>query len=157
MKALIAVARGEQPADLILANGRIINTFPGQVETGNVAIYEGRVAGIGSYHQGKAIMDLKGSYLAPGFIDGHVHLESSYLHPVQYARAVMPRGTTTIITDLHEIANVAGLRGIRFYLRWARRLPMDFYFMAPSCVPATPRESSGATLGVAEIRSILGW
>ncbi len=152
---LIAVARGDAPADLVLANARIVNTFSGEIEAGNVALSGERVAGVGDYAQAKEIIDLGGQYLAPGLINGHVHLESSMLDVGQYARAVVPHGTAAIVTDLHEIANVAGLAGIRYVLECARRLPFDLFLMAPSCVPATHLETAGATLGPEEIKSIL--
>src|SRR4030042_1250200 len=109
MQKLIAIARGNEPADRILANARIVNTFNGEIETGNVAICGGRVAGVGDYVKAKETIDLKGKYLAPGLINGHTHLESSMLDIGQYARAVVPHGTSAIVTDLHEIANVSGL------------------------------------------------
>jgi adenine deaminase len=154
---LIAVARGKEPADLILADARIVNTFSGEIKKGNVAICGGRVAGVGDYRKAKEVLDLGGKYLAPGLIDGHTHLESSMLDIGQYARAVVPRGTTAIVTDLHEIANVAGLEGMRYVLDCARRLPLDVFLMAPSCVPATHLETSGASIGPEEIRRILRW
>jgi len=152
---LIAVARGDTPADLVLANARIVNTFSGEIEVGNVALYGERVAGVGDYTRAKEVIDLEGKYLAPGLINGHVHLESSMLDVGQYARAVVPHGTAAIVTDLHEIANVSGLAGIRYVLECARRLPFDLFLMAPSCVPATHLETSGASLGPEEIKSIL--
>ncbi len=115
-KHLIAAARGSQPADLILSNARIVNVFTGEIESGNVAIFGDYIAGIGDYQQAKQVIDLQGKYLAPGLIDGHVHLESSMLDVGQYARAVVPHGTLAIVTDLHEIANVSGLEGIRYIL-----------------------------------------
>jgi len=154
---LISVAKGELPADLILANARVVNVFTGEIEPGNVAIYEGRIAGIGDYHQAEEILDLDGKYLAPGLIDGHVHLESSMLDVAQYARAVVPRGTLAIVTDLHEIANVCGLVGMKYVMNSARRLPLELFLMAPSCVPATHLETSGASLGVEELARVLKW
>ncbi|HJW88910.1 MAG TPA: hypothetical protein VJ565_05455 [Dehalococcoidia bacterium] len=94
MRDLIAVARGEAPAGLVLKNARIVNTFTGEIEEASVAVHQDRIAGVGDYRQGKEVLDLEGSYLCPGLIDGHVHPESSYLHPAEYARAVVPRGTT---------------------------------------------------------------
>src|SRR4030043_2237080 len=114
LSKLISVARGDAPADLLLKNAKIINTFVGIIEEGNVAICGDRIAGIGNYIKSKEAIDLKGIYLAPGLISGHTHVESSMLHPAQYAQAVVPRGTSTVITDLHEIANVAGFDGINF-------------------------------------------
>jgi len=152
---LVSVAREETPADLVLKNAGIINTFIGEIEQGNVAICGDRIAGIGNYEQAEEVIDLQGSYLAPGLINGHTHVESSMLHPARYAQAIVPRGTLTVVTDLHEIANVCGLEGIRFFMDWAQRLPLDMLFMAPSCVPATTRETSGAQIGVGEIRELL--
>ncbi len=154
---LISVARGELPADLVLANARVVNVFTGEVEPGNVAICGDRIAGVGDYHRGREVLDLAGRYLAPGLINGHTHLESSMLDIGQYARAVLPRGTLSVVTDLHELANVCGLQGIRYVLNYARRLPLELFLMAPSCVPATDLETSGASLGPGDIRRVLGW
>lgn len=154
---LISVAKGNSLADLILSNARVINTFTGEVETGNVAIIGEKIAGIGDYHDAKETIDLKGKYLAPGLINGHTHLESSMLDVPQYARAVVPRGTSAVITDLHEIANVCGMEGIRYVLDIARRLPLDLFLMAPSCVPATHLETSGAVISANDIRKMLRW
>jgi adenine deaminase len=152
---LIAVARGDKPADLIIRNASIVNTFNGTIEKGNVAIYGDRIAGIGDYMVSEKVIDLEGAYLAPGLIDGHTHLESSMLHPARYAEAVVPRGTTAAITDLHEITNVCGITGIEFYMKWAEKLPLDIFVMAPSCVPATNMETSGANIEAADISKIL--
>ncbi|MFC2001435.1 adenine deaminase [Chloroflexota bacterium] len=154
---LIAVAKGQRPADLILANARVVNTFTGEVESGNVAIYEDKVAGVGDYQQAKEVLDLNGKYLAPGLINGHTHLESSMLDIGQYAQAVVPHGTLALVTDLHEIANVCGLGGMRYVMSYSRRLPLDLFLMAPSCVPATHLETSGASLGLQHISQILKW
>jgi adenine deaminase len=152
---LIQVAKGELPADLLLANARVINVFNGKIEPGNIAICGEKIAGVGDYHKAKEVVDVGGKYIAPGLINGHIHPESSMLDIAQYARAVVPHGTTALVTDLHEIANVSGLEGIRYILNRARRLPLDLFLMAPSCVPATNRETSGANLGPDEIRKIL--
>ncbi len=152
---LISVARGDAPADLVLKNARIINTFVGIIEEGNIAILGDRIAGIGNYHKAKKIIDLKGSYVAPGLINGHIHIESSMLHPVSYAQAVVPKGTTSIVTDLHEITNIAGLKGMQLVIKWAEKLPLDMFFMAPSCVPATNMETSGATISANDIEKAL--
>ncbi len=157
LTSLIAVARGERPADLLLVNARVVNTFTGEIEAGNVAICGDRLAGVGDYRAAQEVLDLKGQYLAPGFIDGHTHLESSMLDVAQYARAVVPRGTLALVTDLHEIANVCGLEGIKYILAGARRLPLDLFLMAPSCVPATHLETSGATISPEDIRRMLRW
>jgi adenine deaminase len=155
MERLIAVARGQTSADLIFSNARIVNVFTSEIETGNVAIVDGYIAGIGDYTLAKQTIDLSGKFLMPGLINGHVHIESSMLDVGQYARSVVPRGTTSLITDLHEIANVCGLEGIRYVLESAKRLPFDIFLMAPSCVPATHMETAGAELGVKEIKQLL--
>jgi adenine deaminase len=154
---LISVAKGEFPADLVLANAKVVNVFNGEIESGNIAIYRDRIAGVGDYYQAKQVLDLDGKYLAPGLINGHTHIESSMLDITQYAKAVVPRGTLALITDLHEIANVSGLEGIRYVLNCARRLPLELFLMAPSCVPATRLETSGASIGPKEIRQLLRW
>ncbi|MBN2187043.1 MAG: adenine deaminase [Dehalococcoidia bacterium] len=155
LKELISVARGESSADLLLKNARIINTFTGTIEQSNVAIYGDRIAGVGDYDNAREIIDLQGHYLAPGLINGHVHIESSMLHPARYAQTVVPHGTSTVVTDLHEIANVCGPKGIRFVMDWAENLPLDMLFMVPSCVPATDLETSGAKIDIAEIKKLL--
>src|SRR4030042_85497 len=142
---------------MLLADAMIVNTFTAEIERGNVAICQGRIAGIGDYTIARRTINIKGKYLSPGLINGHIHIESSMLHIAEYARAVVTRGTSAIVTDLHEIANVAGLKGIRYLMDCARTLPMDCYFMAPSCVPATHLETTGAQLGANEIRAALKW
>ncbi|GAG65053.1 unnamed protein product, partial [marine sediment metagenome] len=154
---LISVAKGELPADLILTNARVVNVFTGEIEPGNVAICGDRIAGVGDYHQAKQVLDLQGKHLAPGLINGHTHIESSMLDIGQYARAVVPRGTLAVVTDLHEIANACGLEGIRYVLNRARRLPLELFIMAPSCVPATHLETSGASLESQALRQVLRW
>ena len=154
---LISVAKGELPADLLLTNAKVINVFTAEIEPGNVAICGDRIAGVGDYYQAKQVLDLRGKYIAPGLINGHIHPESSMLDIGQYARAVVPHGTTALITDLHEIANVCGLEGIRYVLNRARHLPFDLFLMAPSCVPATQLETSGASLDPEDIRQVLRW
>ena len=157
LSRLIRVARGDAPADVVFANARIVNTFTGEIEEGNVAVDQGRIAGVGDYSEAGEIVDLGGKFLAPGLIDGHFHLESTYLHVDQFARAVVPRGTLAAVTDLHEVTNVAGLDGMRYIMECGRRIPMDLFFMVPSCVPATDMETSGATLGPEDIRRALRW
>jgi adenine deaminase len=155
LKELISVARGEIPADLLLKNARIVNTFIGEIEQADVAIYGDRIAGVGNYSKAKEIIDLQGRFLAPGLINGHTHIESSMLHPARYVQAVVPRGTLAVVTDLHEIANVCGFEGIKFITNSARKLPLDMLFMAPSCVPATHLETSGARISSKEVKKIL--
>ena len=157
LKKLISVARGEIPADLVLKNARIINTFIGEVEQGNVAICGDRIAGVGDYERARESIDLHGNYLAPGLINGHTHIESSMLHPARYAQAVVPRGTLTVVTDLHEIANVCGIEGIKFVTSWAQKLPLDMLLMIPSCVPATALETSGAQIKADDVKRLLAY
>lgn len=155
LRELISVAKGETPADLLLKNARIVNTFTGEIEQADVAICGDRIAGVGDYDKSQEIIDLQGGFLAPGLIDGHTHIESSMLHPARYAQAVVPKGTLAVVTDLHEIANVCGSRGIRFVTDLARKLPLDMLFMAPSCVPATNLETSGAKISSRDVEKIL--
>jgi len=157
MANLISVAKGKLPADLLLTNAKVVNVFTSEIEPGNIAICGDKIAGVGNYHQAKQVLDLGGKYIAPGLINGHIHPESSMLDIGQYAQAVVPHGTTALITDLHEIANVCGLEGIRYVLNRARRLPFDLFLMAPSCVPATHLETSGASLDPEDIRQVLRW
>ncbi len=149
----IRVARGLEPADLVLRNAHLANVFSGDVHSADVAVYAGRIAGFGNY-AGKEEIDLGGRYLCPGLCDGHVHLESAMVHPAEFARAVVPHGTTTVFADPHEIANVLGLDGVRYILDATAGLPLNVFLMAPSCVPATPLESSGAELNAADIVSM---
>jgi adenine deaminase len=152
---LIAVARGDTPGDVLFTNGRVVNTFSGEIEETDVVVFDGRIAGLGSGYSARETVDLHGAYLLPGFINGHSHIESSHLWVTEYARAVLPHGTVAVVTDLHEIANVAGLSGVREVLRAAASLPLEIYLMAPSCVPASTLETAGATLGPDEIRQAL--
>ncbi len=155
IQGLLAVARGDAPADLLLTNAKITNTFTGEIEEGNVAISQGIIAGIGDYSQGNEILDLNGKYLIPGLLDGHIHLESSHLSPAEYAKAVVPRGVLGVITDFHEIANVCGIAGVKYILNYAKGLPMDIFGMAPSCVPATHMETAGAELDAESLKEIM--
>jgi adenine deaminase len=154
---IIAVARGKSPADLVLANARIVNVFNGDIENGNVAVYDGKIAGIGDYDKARTVIDLDGRYLAPGLINGHTHIESSMLDIGQYANAVIPHGTLIVVTDLHEIANVSGIAGLRYIINASRRLPFELFLMAPSCVPATQLETSGANIDSTALHNILHW
>jgi adenine deaminase len=152
---LLAVARGDKQADLVLRGARLVNVFSGAVEEGDVAILGGRIAGIGSY-EGAETIDLRGAYLCPGFIDGHVHIESSMVSLPEYARAVVPAGTTAVVTDYHEIANVLGVQGIRYMVGLDQDLPLEVFIMLPSCVPATPMETAGAVLEADDLIPLLG-
>ncbi len=147
------IARGDEKAELVLKNCRIIDVFNGKIIEADIAIDGGYIVGIGDY-SGVKEKDLKGKYVSPGFIDAHVHIESSMLTPSAYAKLVMPKGTTSVIADPHEIANVAGSSGIEFMIESSKTVPLDVYFMIPSCVPATSFENSGAVLGVEEISKL---
>ncbi len=142
---LIRYARGDEPVELLLKNARIVNVLSGEIIQGSVAVVSSRIVGIGDYET-EEIVDLEGAYLAPGFIDAHVHIESAMVPPSEFARAVVPRGTTAVVTDPHEIANVLGLDGIRFMFESAKHGPLSMYVMASSCVPATGMETNGAVL-----------
>jgi adenine deaminase len=156
MEPLIDVAKGDRPADLLLRGARVVNVFTGEVYPANIAIAGEWIAGVGqNYHAGKEILDLDGLFLIPGLINGHLHLESSLLSPGEYARLALPRGTTTVVLDPHEIANVLGVSGIHALMDVSRDLPLDFFFMAPSCVPATHLETSGASLSAKDIEKLL--
>jgi adenine deaminase len=152
---LLKVARGDAPADLLLKNARIVNVFSGEIENSDIAIHGSRIAGIGRHYDAKEITDLQGRYVAPGLIDAHVLIESSLCIPPNFASAVLPRGVTTVVADPHEIANVAGIEGMRFMVESARGLPLSVFFMAPSCVPATDMASSGAVLDADDLAKLL--
>src|ERR1035437_2036542 len=139
----LSIARGEQPAELLFKNAKLVNVLSGEIHPANVAVDDGRVIGFGDYKAEKVI-DLKGAYLAPSLIDGHFHVESSMLTAPEFARAVVPHGTGTVVIDPHEYANVLGLDGIRYVLESTKNLPIDFFIMLPSCVPATHLETAGA-------------
>ncbi len=141
----IAVAMGQEPVDLLLKNCRIVNVFSGSIHDGSIAVKDGRIVGFGDY-ESQTVVDIEGRYVCPGFIDGHIHLESSMLSVPELARNLVPLGTTTVVTDPHELANVHGIDGIKFILDSSELLPLTVFVMFPSCVPATPFETSGATL-----------
>ncbi|WP_372447612.1 adenine deaminase [Neobacillus rhizophilus] len=141
----ISVASGKEPADAVIKSAKIIDVFNGEIIEGDIAIADGYFAGIGTY-EGKQVIDANGAYLTPAFIDGHVHIESSIVTPSEFAKVLLLHGVTTVIADPHEIANVLGTEGIQYMLDASENLPFDFYFMLPSCVPATEFEHSGAVL-----------
>lgn len=145
ISALIKVARGEEPAELLLKNGRVVNVFSGEIEETSIATMQSGIVGLGDY-PAQRVFDLEGHYVAPGLIDAHVHIESSMVPPFEFARAVVPHGTTSVIIDPHEIANVLGVEGIRYMLEASKYTPFSVYLMLPSAVPATPLETNGATL-----------
>lgn len=152
-RALILVARGKQPADLVFRNGQVVNVFSTEVYTADVAVYHGYIAGIGpsGSYRGTQEIDLKGQYLTPGLVEAHTHIEDALLVPGEYALALAIHGTTTCICDPHEIANVAGVPGLRWILAAAEGIPIRLMFTLPSCVPASPFESAGATLVAADL------
>jgi adenine deaminase len=154
LETRIAVARGEEPADLVLRNARLVNVLSGEIHPADIAIHDGLVVGFGDY-QAHRVVDLEGRTVCPGFMDAHIHLESAMVQPAEFARAVVPRGTAAVICDPHEIANVLGLAGVRYILDASEGLPLNVYVMAPSCVPATHMESAGAELTAADIGEIL--
>jgi len=151
---LLAVARGDEPADLLLTGARLVDVLSGEVYPTSIALAGPFIAGLGDYPARRTI-DLGGRYVAPGLIDAHVHIESSQVPPPEFARAVVPRGVTTVVTDPHEIANVLGLPGIRFMLEDSEGIPLDVLVNAPSCVPATDLETSGARLEAADLVALL--
>lgn len=151
LRQRIQAASGTKKAELVLKNASIVNVFTCELETADIAIEGGYIAGIGQY-EGEREVDLRGKTVCPGFIDGHIHLESSMVSPADFQQAVMPHGTTAVVTDPHEIANVAGTAGIEYMMKYAELLDLDVYFMLPSCVPATGLDESGAVLGARELR-----
>ena len=149
---IIDVAAGREKADLVLKNATYVNVFSGELDTGDIAVAEGLIVGLGSY-EGRDEVDMTGKIVCPGFIDAHIHLESSLVSPAEFARAVIPHGTTAVITDPHEITNVMGTDGIDYMFQATEGLPIDVRFMLPSCVPATPMDESGANLDYRAIDS----
>ncbi|MGZ8647880.1 MAG: amidohydrolase family protein, partial [Solirubrobacteraceae bacterium] len=151
---LIAVARGDDPPDLVIEGARVFSVFTREWLELDVAVAEGRIAGLGAYDGGERV-DARGRALVPGFIDAHVHIESSKLTPAEFARAVVPHGTTAVVTDPHEVANVLGREGVEWMLDASEELPLDVFVMAPSCVPASNFESPIGTLEPADMEAIL--
>ncbi|MBQ6131888.1 MAG: adenine deaminase [Selenomonadaceae bacterium] len=157
LKHLIDAAAGRIKADLVIKNCQIVNVLSGEISSGEVAIAGGKIIGMGNVaYDGKKIFDAGGKYLCPGFIDGHIHIESSYISPEQLGRIIVPRGTTSIIADPHEIANVCGLDGIRYMLEAAKHTKLNIIQAMPSCVPATPFEDAGAVIEAADMKELLG-
>ena len=150
---VVEVAAGRQKADLVLKNATYVNVFCNQLSRGDIAVAEGLIAGMGGHYEGEVEVDMSGKLVLPGFVDAHIHLESSLVSPKEFAKAVLPHGTTTVITDPHEIANVMGTDGIEYMLQATEDLPLDVRFMLPSCVPATPLDESGANLDYRAIDS----
>ncbi len=147
----LRIATANEPADVLLRGGQIVNVFTGEIERGSIAIADGRIVGIGDYDAAERVIDLDGAYVSPSFVDGHFHTESSLLWITQFARAVVPHGTGAIVTDPHEIVNVAGMAGFNALVDASRDLPLSVHFTVPSCVPASPRETAGAVITASEI------
>ncbi len=154
LEGLIQTARGDTPADLLLTDCRLVNVYTGEIYETEVALMGEIIAGVGPGYAARRTLSLGGRYLCPGFIDSHVHIESTMLLPTEFARAVVPRGTTTVVSDPHEIANVCGLEGIRYLLDVADHALLTVFANAPSCVPATPMSTAGASLGVADLLTL---
>jgi adenine deaminase len=151
----IDMALGKEPADLLLRNARLVNVLSGEIHSASIAVRGDRIAGIGEY-EARDVVDLEGRWVTPGFIDGHLHLESSMLSIPEFARNVVPLGATAVVADPHEIANVLGTEGIRYMLDSSEGLPLRVFLMIPSCVPATPFETSGAELGAKDLLPFAG-
>ena len=154
LKHRLAVARGDAPADLVIKNARLVNVLSGEIHDADVAVADGLFVGF-SGGEATETIDAAGRYLCPGFIDGHIHIESTLLSPPVFARAVAPHGTCAVVSDPHEIANVLGLPGIEYMLACSQDLPVTCYFMMPSCVPATDMATSGARLGALDVAAML--
>lgn len=153
---LIDVAAGREVADLVIKNVNLIDVRSGKIRKTDIVIYEDKIAAVGHGYNGKSYIDGSGLYAAPGFIEGHIHIESSMMTPVYFAQAVIVHGTTTVVADPHEIANVLGVDGIKFMIEESKNLPVDIFFTAPSCVPASNLETSGAVIGRNELLSLKG-
>jgi adenine deaminase len=151
----IAIARGDEPADLLLHGGQVLSVFTGEVFRADVAIADGHVVGVGEYEKSRERIDVSGRVVIPGFIDGHCHIESSKLHVDEFARAIVPLGTTGVVVDPHELANVLGTRGIEFILEASEDLPLRVFVMVPSCVPASPFETAAGALYAADLADVL--
>jgi adenine deaminase len=155
LNGIITAAKGDMPVDCLFTNARIINVFSGEIIDGHIAVFDGHIVGIGDYPAQQTV-DLKNRFVAPGFIDAHVHIESSMTSVAEFAKAVVCKGTTTVIADPHEIANVMGTAGIDHMLQSSENLPINIFFTLPSCVPATNMETAGAVLDPETIRPFLG-
>ncbi|MFQ9626355.1 MAG: adenine deaminase [Enterococcus avium] len=153
LKRLIDVAAGREPADLVLKNANVIDVYQAEMISGDLAIIDGKIAGINGEYHGKETIDLKGKIVAPGFIDPHIHVESSYVTPEEFGRLLVPHGTTTVLADPHEIVNVLGLSGLDYMIEAAKETALDIRYMMPSCVPATNMENAGAVIEAADMIS----
>ncbi|MCK9243678.1 MAG: adenine deaminase [Candidatus Marinimicrobia bacterium] len=155
LEDLIRVAHGDKPADLLITNIKLVNLLSAEIYPTSVAVYAGKIAGFGEY-EAREVIDGQGNYLAAGLIEGHVHIESSMLTPREFAMAVVPHGTTTVIADPHEIINVMGMAGLQYMLAASENLPIDIYYMLSSCVPATHLENAGAVITAEEMQKWIG-
>ncbi len=153
LKRLIDVAAGREPADLVLKNANVIDVYQAEMISGDLAIIDGKIAGINGEYHGKETIDLKGKIVAPGFIDPHIHVESSYVTPEEFGRLLVPHGTTTVLADPHEIVNGLGLSGLDYMIEAAKETALDIRYMMPSCVPATNMENAGAVIEAADMIS----
>ena len=155
LRRLIDVAAGRTPADLVIRNAKIVNVFSGSIQEGDIAICGAQIAGIGTY-EGKTVIDAQGRYAAPGLIDSHIHVESSYVSPEELGRMIVPHGGTTIMADPHEIVNVCGEKGLDYMVHAAENTVLDIHYELPSCVPATPFEHAGCVLDADAMRGMIG-
>ena len=154
LKKLIDIAMGRISADVVIKNCKVVNVYSGEITDGDIAISDGQIAGIGTY-EGNEVIDAEGRFAAPGFIDSHIHIESSYVSPEELGRLLVPHGGTTIMADPHEIANVCGEAGLTYMVEAGKRTALDIKYELPSCVPATPFENAGAILGAREIEKLI--
>ena len=153
---IIKIAKGEQKADLVIKNAKLVNVLSEEIYETDIAIADNLVVGLAKNYEGIKEIDVKGAYVTPGFIDGHVHIESSMLVPSEFAKMVVPSGTTTVVADPHEISNVMGLQGISFMREASKDLPLDVFMTLPSCVPATSLETSGVDLNSYDLALLIG-
>lgn len=155
IKRRIEAAQGQIPADLVIKNCHIVNVYTQTITEGDIAVIDGYIAAVGGSYEGRTVWDGKGAYAAPGLIESHIHIESSYVSPEEFGRLLVPLGTTTAIADPHEIVNVCGLDGLSYMMEAAKQTAMDIRYMVPSCVPATDFDHSGAILHAPELQAPL--
>lgn len=155
MKQLIDAAMGRINVDTLFTNCKVINVFNGEIEEKSIAVYNGKIVGFDADYSANETIDLKGAYVCPGLIDTHMHIESTMMSPAHYAQAVLPYGVTTAVADPHEIGNVLGMKGVEYMIEEGKTVPLDFKFMLPSCVPATPFENNGALIDAAEVEKYI--
>ncbi|HRT26997.1 MAG TPA: amidohydrolase family protein, partial [Syntrophales bacterium] len=156
LRLRVRAARGEVVPDLVLKGGRVVDVFAGEILDADVAVLGGHIVGVGNDYSGPCVIDCRGKFITPGFIDGHIHIESTLLSPRELATALVPHGTTAVVCDPHEIANVLGAGGVEYILDEGAGLPLDVFVMLPSCVPATHLETAGAELSTEELLKLAG-